>query len=330
MQRLFPSQWKTLGLAAPASMPDPDALKRSQEFLRSQGIQILAGFDPEEKDPLTYLSASAQCRLQHLNRLIRDPGVDAIYCIRGGFGSIHLLEGIDFDTLKKRNLPLIGYSDITSLHMAMLRKKAGIPISACMALKLEEESDASPDFSENFRRTMALGAFESSIFQQKKRKYVSGFSWTALSQLTALNQAAHTAEKVEGKLICGNVTVMTSLCGTAFFPSCRNRILLLEDVGEMTRRLDASLYQLFLNGIFNRCKAVILGDFTDCGKGKTGELEIMLKNFASMLNCPVFGGLHFGHCRGSLSFVQEETLRLEKGKLFCRTPQEQLLSAERS
>ena len=123
MQKLFPHQWKTLGLVSPASMPDSEALDRAVNFLRKQVQEVITGFDNREKDLLSYLSASPRCRLQHLNTLIRDPRVDALYCTRGGFGSIHLLEEIDFDTLRERNLPLIGYSDITALHMAMLRKK---------------------------------------------------------------------------------------------------------------------------------------------------------------------------------------------------------------
>ena len=321
MQKLFPHQWKTLGLVSPASMPDSEALDRAVNFLRKQVQEVITGFDNREKDLLSYLSASPRCRLQHLNTLIRDPRVDALYCTRGGFGSIHLLEEIDFDTLRERNLPLIGYSDITALHMAMLRKKAGIPISACMALKLEEESQADAFFAENFRRALALGAARNAGAK-------TAFSRTAAADnVLPLNETAHSAGKVEGRLLCGNITVMTSLCGTAFFPSTAGRIVLLEDVGEMTRRLDASLHQLRLNRVFDRCKGVIFGDFLNCGSGKKEELAIMLKRFAALLECPVYSGLHFGHCSGSLAFMQEESIRLEGGKLFRKTPEKSFFNA---
>ena len=323
MQKLFPPQWETLGLAAPASLPDTDSLARAEVFLQKQGLNVVMGFDNRERDPLSYLSASPRCRLQHLNSLIRDPRVDAIYCIRGGFGSIHLLEEIDFDSMRKRNLPLIGYSDITALHMAMLRKKAGIPISACMALKLEEESKTDAVFTESFRRALALGAAGSRGIKPKSFR-------TAAGDLLPLNDAARSAGKVEGRLLCGNITVMSSLCGTEFFPSTAGRIVLLEDVGERTRRLDASFHQLRLNKVFARCKGVVLGNFQDCGNGKKEELEVMLKRFAALLECPVYNGLHFGHCSGSLAFVQEESIRLEGGKLFWKIPEKSFFSAERS
>lgn len=300
-KELFPDEFTCLGLAASSSAVNPERYKAAADFLKAAGIHTIAEFSVDEHDVLPYLSASPEIRVRHLNNLIRNPEITAIYFLRGGFGMTHLLDDIDWDTLRERNLPVIGYSDITALHTAMTRKQAGIPVSACMALRIADDSKCQT-FRRSFLRAMKLAA---------------GIKPDAFRKISSLQLLNEYDGPVHGRLTGGNMTVFTSLCGTEYFPSCRGKIVLLEDIGEPVRKLDSYLTQLRLNGVFEHCAGVVFGCFTECNDPE--NLDIMLRRFASRLSVPVYKGLYFGHCARSLSFVFGEKVRLHDAGMYVQS-----------
>lgn len=297
----FPDSVHCLGLAAPSGPVSAAAYRNTVAFLRQLGLSVICGESVLKGDELSFLSAPAVDRAADLNALIHNSAVDGIYCLRGGYGSVHLPEFIDWNTLKKRRLPVIGYSDITALHMVMTARNAGIPVSAAMALTLEKES-AGVSFRRNFRRALQL-AF-----------YPGQGDFRRIARLTPY----HGTGIPESPLICGNLTVAASLCGTGCLPSFSGRLILLEDIGEPVRKLDRALMQLKLSGVFRDCAGVILGNFKQCGSA--AERDILFRRFAAELTMPVFGGLHYGHCSRSLSFVCGEQALVRDGGLFLRDP----------
>ncbi len=148
---LFPDGVRCVGLAAPAGPVSRSAYENACRFLTGLGIRIAAGKSILQGELLSYVSAPAEKRVEDLNELIRNPEIDAVYCLRGGYGSVHLLDRLDWDTLRQRKLPLGGYSDITVLHAAMVSRHAGRAVSVCMALKLAEDARGAA-FRRNFRR----------------------------------------------------------------------------------------------------------------------------------------------------------------------------------
>ena len=153
---LFPDSLTCLGLAAPAGRISPAAYESACRFLSRLGIRLVSGKSVLKNDVLSYVSAPASDRISDLNELIRNPEIQGIYCLRGGYGSVHLLEQLDWAALRQRRLPVIGYSDITALHAAMQAKHAGKAVSACMALRLEADSRNSTAFRRNFKRAMGI------------------------------------------------------------------------------------------------------------------------------------------------------------------------------
>ena len=137
MNNPFPDSVTTIGIAAPSSAADRGQYEASLELLRSSGIRTVEGghlFTPSDAPP--YLSAPDDARADDLNDLIRNPEIDLILCLRGGYGSMRILDRIDWKTLRERNLPVIGFSDVTALHLAMFARKAGLPIAGQMAAAL--------------------------------------------------------------------------------------------------------------------------------------------------------------------------------------------------
>ncbi len=298
---LFPEELHCIGLAAPAGRVAPERYQAACRFLTGLGIEVIPGRSVLKGDVLPYVSAPAEDRADDLNELIRDPEVQAVYCLRGGYGSVHLLDRLDWQTLKRRHLPVIGYSDITALHAAMTAKRAGIAVSACMALALEDDSESAA-FRRDFRRVWGLALRQPGKFRK----------------IAALAPVAGTDE-VQGKLFCGNLTTLASLCGTGFLPRLsRGQVIFLEDIAEPVRKLDRTLMQLKLSGFFAGCSGIVFGNFKQCGE--PAERLELFRRFAAEIGKPVFTGLHYGHCSRSLSLVCGEPVLIRKNALFLQDP----------
>ena len=269
-------------------------------FLTGLGIKVISGRSVLKGDALPYVSAPAEDRADDLNELIRNPEIQAVYCLRGGYGSVHLLNRLDWQTLKQRKLPVVGYSDITSLHAAMTARHAGTAVSACMALQLAEDS-ASAAFRRNFKRAWGLALRKRGSFRK-------------IASLTAISETCD----VQGPLFCGNLTTLASLCGTGFLPKLPGRVIFLEDIAEPVRKLDRTLMQLKLGGFFDRCAGIVFGDFKQCGA--PAERMELFRRFSAAVRKPVFAGLHYGHCSRSISLVCGETVQIRKNALYLHDP----------
>ena len=300
-EELFPEGYSCLGIVAPAGPVTPGQFRSACDFLTRLGIRFVAGGSIVEGETLSYLSAPRERRAADLNAMIRNPEVSAVYCLRGGYGSVHLLDGLDWETLKRRNLPVIGYSDITALHAAVVKNCAGIAVSACMGLNLEHDA-CEAAFRRDFRRALAYALHPSGEFRE----------------ISQLRSCGGSRSLEDAPVFCGNLTVLTSLCGTPYLPEMSGKLILLEDIGEPVRKLDRNLMQLKLSGFFRGCAGVVFGDFEDCGD--PGEQSELFRRFACDVQVPVFSGLHYGHCRRSLSLVCGEPARIRDGVFCLRDP----------
>ena len=273
-ERIFPASVRTVGLTSPASLPDAARITESRRYLEGVcGVKTVLAPGALKRGPMKYCCGTPETRLADFHALLHDPGIDLILCTRGGFGSAHILPKLDFDLLRERDLPVYGYSDISALHLAMLAKRAGIPVCAPMADGLPEAM-ARPEAKESFRTVL------------RKRTAPRRFKLVSVGGCPA-------DEPVTGPLILSNLTVMTTLCGTPWMPSLNNAILALEDVHEEARVLDRHLTHLIQAGIIAQTRAVVFGYFTKCGPKP--QIRRLLREFAAQTGKPVFQGLAFGH-----------------------------------
>ncbi len=267
----FPAHIRTIGLVSPASQPQKEEIEAVMKVFRDWGVRpVLA---PHALDPGTepYVCGSIESRASDFNAMIHDESVDLVCCTRGGYGSAQILPFIDWDALRERNLPVLGYSDITAVLLAMLKLRAGIPIATVMAEKIPTAM-REPETAAAFRLALA-----------GKTPH-----WT----LPAVANIAPN-ETLRGRAIACNLSILVSLCGTPFLPDFRDKILIVEDVDEPVRKLDRSLTQLLLAGVLARIRALVFACLTDCGEFET-QLAMMRK-FAELSGKPVLRGLPFGH-----------------------------------
>ncbi|MDQ6689923.1 MAG: LD-carboxypeptidase [Gemmatimonadota bacterium] len=260
-----------VALVAPAGpLQKPEELPRAQENARTLSWEPIVGAHATERTG--YLAGHDRDRLNDINRAIRDPKIDAIWCLRGGYGMMRILPGIDYEALSRAPKTIIGYSDITALHSAVQRKCRLISFHGPTAR--EVLTDFSRDSLERalLRRTDSCG-------QAPKAREIN-------------------AGTAEGRLVGGNLAVLSSLCGTPYMPDLADGILILEDVNEPVYRIDRMLQQLKLSGTLNGCKAIVFGDCTSCPEDSGGsgrQFDEVLGELAHSLGVPCLAGIPAGH-----------------------------------
>ena len=296
---LFGNTIRTVGLAAPASSCDSANLQAGIRILEQHGVNVVSGENLFRKGSFSYLSADDPFRAEDFNRLAENESVDAILCVRGGYGTPRILDQINYDVLKARNLPVIGFSDITALHLAMLSRSAGRCVASQMAARI-------PEVIENRKTLAGMQRVYTRLDGVEKPFHKVG------RKLSMLNGNA----AVKGGVIPINLTLAAALCGTDYLPSMKNRIVVLEEVGEPVRKIDRMLNQLLYSKFFRMASAVVFAQFTDCGG--TAERNQLLKDFAARVDCPVFSGLDYGHSLPSLSFLFDEPCRIKDGAFFLQ------------
>ncbi len=277
IKSIFPENIRTVAVTAPAGAADSGKLADALALAGSM-VKIKNYIPDKSVDVPSYLAAHASERVKLFNAAVNDPEVDLIMCTRGGFGSMHLLDKIDYETLRKRNLPVMGYSDITAIHCAMAAQKAGVPVAGAMLLTLQNA--LADDFTVS-THLKALAA-ESDAAQT--------ISVQELHDLTP------TVGKgpVKARAYAANLTVLTALCGTEYMPDFTGRILILEDINEPVYKIDRMLTQLRMAGVLNNLQALIFGKFT--GQDTDQQLlKALLEKTAQNMQCRCFSNFCFGH-----------------------------------
>lgn len=299
MHKLIPSPFpgcvRRIGIMTPSKVIEPNVLENAVRMLEAWGVECVCAPHCTISGEETYFAADAVTRADDFNFLLRDDSIDLILCSRGGYGSAYMLERIDWQRLASQNLPVCGYSDVTALHLGMLAKRAGIPVSTQMMSGISDAARC--DFT---MRSMGH-ALSVAMGQNDAPQIIS------LRPLSIPENAA----PLSAPLVVGNLSVMVSLCGTPWMPDLSGCILAVEDVDEEPRKIDRMLLQLDLCGIFGKVGSVIFGYFSgECGTD--AEKHRIFRRFALRHpETPFFDGLPFGHILPSLSFVDGQIVRLD-------------------
>lgn len=220
---------------------------RSRERLRA-GIDVLAGryrvrVAPEVRARAGYLAGGDDARAASINRSLRDPDVRAIVCARGGYGTMRILDDLDAGALRRDPKLIVGFSDATALLAWALR--AGVRgIHGPMAGQLG----------------VLPAADVAWLFRLMESSAPQALPPLPLAPLGAPLPPA----PVEGRLLGGNLCLLSHLVGTAYQLDLQGALLFFEEVGEPAYRIDRYLTHLGLSGALERVAAALVGDMTDC------------------------------------------------------------------
>ena len=260
-----------VALIAPSGpLLSSSAIEVALEQCRAFGWDAVVGKHATARDG--YLAGDDASRLLDLNAALRDDAIDGIWCLRGGYGAMRLLPFLDVDAMRRRPRALIGYSDITALHAALGGASAVITYHGPHA------GTRLSSFSHESMEQAVVAQRDSCGHAPDARTLRPG--------------------RAGGRLIGGNLALLASLCGTPFAPDYTDAILVLEDIGEPTYRIDRMLRQLVLSGALGRVAGIAFGSFTEGtedGDATSRALDDVLREAAELAGVPAIAGIPVGH-----------------------------------
>jgi muramoyltetrapeptide carboxypeptidase len=309
-ERLHPGD--TIALIAPASAPpDPKAVDHSVAALEEMGFKVKLGRNVRKR--WGFLAGKDRERAGDMMQMFTDRKVRGIICLRGGYGTPRLLPLLDYQTIRENPKVFLGFSDITALQCAFLKKSNLLSFHGPMTASHFIKKDY-PRFWRDSLLTLVMEPVAAGSISR-------GYTHNTASILRRGN--------VSGELIGGNLSLLCTLIGTPFQPDFRKKILFLEDVDEVPYRMDRLLTQMLLAGVLQQVAGIAVGICENCNdpKAKTaGEyrqsLEDVLKERLLPLKVPVVIGLPFGHVpyNATLPVGGRATLDAVKGDLILTSP----------
>jgi muramoyltetrapeptide carboxypeptidase len=260
-----------VALVAPAGpLRGPEDVDRAIENARGLGWEPVVS--PHALGRTGYFAGDDEARAADLNDALRDRRIDAVWCLRGGYGAIRMLDRIDWNALRGHVKPILGYSDVTALHGAIARQAGIISYHAPTA------------------RT-PLSSFSRASLE---RAVIRGEDSCGVAERARVLRSGRATGRLEG----GNLAVFTALVGTPYLPPLDGAILLFEDVNEPVYRIDRMLAQLRLSGALHGVRAVIFGECTNCPEESDDgarALDDVLLELADWLRVPCLAGVPIGH-----------------------------------
>ncbi|MBP3428017.1 MAG: LD-carboxypeptidase [Clostridia bacterium] len=277
-KRLQPGD--TIGVIGPSgAVRKEGAVDEAVAYIKELGYQVKLGESAHAR--YGYLSGTDEVRARDLCAMFADPQVDAIVCTRGGYGTMRMLDMLDYDVIRANPKVFVGFSDITALHIAFLEKCGLVTFHGPMATRWKDE------FPDGFTQDALARAVTKA---QPLGNLVNAPGYHARQ---TVNSGC-----AEGMLVGGNLSLIAGTIGTPYELDTKGRILFIEEIGERTYCVDRMLTQLRLAGKFEDCAGIVFGDFSDCPVeypefGLT--LEEVIRDIAAPCGKPIFTGLQAGH-----------------------------------
>jgi len=244
-----------IAIVAPSGAVHREALERGIELLRSWGFHVK--LSDQVFASLGYLAGEDRARAMDFTRAWTDPEVRGVIAARGGYGAMRMLPFLDFRRLSRHKKILLGFSDITALHLAFWREMRLVTLHGPMA---ETGPEGAGQYNENILRAVLTGKWPPGELTAPWER-----PFRVLEHGTA-----------RGELVGGNLSLIVSTIGTKWEIDTRGKILFIEDVGEKPYRVDRMLCQLELAGKLRDAAGFLVGDFTGC-EPEEGEASLTLR-----------------------------------------------------
>jgi muramoyltetrapeptide carboxypeptidase len=269
----------TVGLINPASIIDAKDIEQVGQTLADLGLKVKLG--RHVLDRYGYLAGSDRDRATDINTMFADDNVQAILTVRGGWGCNRILPLLDYKLIRAHPKIIMGYSDITSLLLALYAKSNLI----------------------TFHGPVGTSTWNGFSLDYVQRILFNGEAITLQNPLKTDSQIPIqiiTPGKAKGRLIGGNLSVIAAMVGSPYLPEWKNSILFLEEIGEEVYRIDRMLTQLKLAGILNQISGFIFGNCNKCdpeAPEKSLSLIQVLQDHIQPLRIPAWYGSAIGHIK---------------------------------
>lgn len=266
-----------VAITAPASSTNVTECRYGANFLRENGCEVVYGDTiKNQRNQFRYLSASDESRAEELMSFFADPDIKAIFAGRGGFGTIRILNKLDYDIIKNNPKIIIGFSDITLLLLAIYRK-TGLSVFHGPVASMTLNS-----FTKNYLHQALFNSGHDIIYKN--------------AQFDTITEG-----NFSGKLVGGNLSMVVSSLGTPYEIDTDDSVIFLEDVSEDGYKIDRMLSHLILAGKFDNVKGIIFGIFKNLNvrrpfyPNRGYSVKEIFEQHIKPLNIPAIYNLPFGH-----------------------------------
>jgi len=301
-----------IGIIAPASFITQQELDEIILLLNSMGMEAVPAKNVLNK--FGYLGGTDNDRVSDIHEMFSRKDIDAILCARGGYGTPRILPNLDYKLIRNNPKIIIGYSDITSLLIAIYLKSRIVTFHGPVGISTFNK------FSLKYFNEILIDGKEIVEMSSSNELPPNKDDFNSIPEILKIIPG-----KVEGELIGGNLSLMMTHLGTEFDFDLKDKILFLEEVGEEPYRIDRMLTQLINSGKLKQCAGIAVGVFSNCEQKKTNpsfatsfNLREVLIDRLSYLDIPVIYGLSFGHIKDkfTLPIGVRAMLDVENAKLI--------------
>ena len=282
----------TIGIVATSgNLKSEEALKKAVYYFENRGFNVALAENLHDKK--RYLAGEDDVKIEQLHKMFSDKNIDAIFCMRGGYGAIRLINKINYDLIRNNPKIFIGYSDITALSAMFLKKSGLITYSGPMCLgDFGSDEGDSETFENCFNVLMNDNVLEYLPFEK-------GLS---------------NNKNAQGITFGGNLSTVVSLCGLDFIPD-EDFIFFIEDLNEPVYKIDKCLSQLLNISEFRQnIKGLVLGEFLDVEN--KNELNEVFEEFVSDLNIAVLGNFRITHNKKKITVPYGANSEIKDGEFI--------------
>jgi len=279
----------SIGIIAPARSISKSELAPAFQIFENWGLNVNTGKNVFEK--FHQFAGKDEKRRADLQEMIDNPKIKAVFCARGGYGTVRTIQNIKWNKLTENPKWIIGYSDITTLHSFVNQKLQIKTIHGTMPLNFP--SDGKEDDSLLYLKKILFG-------EKIQIKWKPEFKEPP-------------KEKAEGILTGGNLSVLYSLIGTPYDIETKDKVLFLEDLDEYLYHIDRMMMNLKLSGKLDKCRAIVVGGMTDMNDNSTSfgkTANEIIEDVTNDIKIPVFYNCPVGHLKTNLPLVLGEEIKL--------------------
>lgn len=273
----------TVGLICASSPVSTERIGRCRKAMEDLGYHVKLA-DNLDVNYGGYMAGTGKVRGEWINRMFADPEVDAIFCIRGGDGSSRTMEYLDYDLIRKNPKIFVGFSDVTNYHLALTKHCGLVTFHGPMV-----SSNIVDDFDDETKASLFTALNSDDMIEYKNPK---GFEIEVLKEGEA-----------SGKLIGGNLSLLSASIGTPYEVDTKDSILFIEEVCEPMSKIEKWTYHLRNAGKLKECRGIILGQFTKVTNDECPEYDVIrcLTDIFEGLDIPVMYNVQAGHGKQNMT-----------------------------
>ena len=286
----------TVAIVAPSGILKnrTDEVEKAIALLKNWGLNAIVGKHVFSK--ADHFAGTDDERCEDFQKALDDPKISAIWCARGGYGTVRILDKLDYSKFKKNPKWIIGYSDITALHN-QVHNQGFESIHAMMCTSLQDDP-------ETIKET--ISTFKDAIF---------GVPLSYTLKSSTFNRTGTTS----GQLVGGNLSILYSMLGSNASLDTSGKILFIEEIGEYHYHIDRMRQSLKRAGYFDNCKGVVVGDITKVRKNTTewgSSTEQLILDALSEYDFPIVFNMPAGHENDNRALIlgKKVDLTVNKGQ----------------